>query len=258
LAGLEILYEKVLYPELEYIFKHALIQEVAYESLLKQRRREIHGRIARTIEEFYADRLEQHYELLAHHWELSDSPDRSIEYLLLAGEKSNPTQAASTAVDFFTRALAQIEKSYKDPDPKLIMRIRSGRANPLRAMGKTEESFEDYQETIRLAREEGDQKTVLGCLIQVPEVIYNTTLKDEVPNFCEEGLDLARVLEDKGSEACIMAFYPYWRYLWQRSEEHETLKEALSLAKESGKRQAIFLANQLLSVLERWNGNPQR
>jgi predicted ATPase len=44
LVGLEILYEKALYPELEYIFKHALTQEVAYESLLKQRRREIHGR----------------------------------------------------------------------------------------------------------------------------------------------------------------------------------------------------------------------
>jgi len=46
LVGLEILYEKALYPELEYIFKNALTQEVAYESLLKQRRQEIHGRIA--------------------------------------------------------------------------------------------------------------------------------------------------------------------------------------------------------------------
>jgi len=57
LVGLEILYEKALYPELEYIFKHALIQEVAYNSLLKQRRREIHGSIARAIEELYSDRL---------------------------------------------------------------------------------------------------------------------------------------------------------------------------------------------------------
>ena len=55
LVGIEILYEKALYPELEYIFKHALIQEVAYETLLKQRRKEIHGRIARAIEELYAD-----------------------------------------------------------------------------------------------------------------------------------------------------------------------------------------------------------
>jgi len=79
LVGLEILYEKALYPELEYIFKHALTQEVAYESLLKQRRRELHGRIAQTIEELYAGKLEPHYEILAHHWERSDKPDKAIE-----------------------------------------------------------------------------------------------------------------------------------------------------------------------------------
>ena len=78
LVGLEILYEKALYPELEYIFKHALTQEVAYESLLKQRRQQIHGRIARTIEELYASRLEPHYELLAHHYEKSGEAEKAI------------------------------------------------------------------------------------------------------------------------------------------------------------------------------------
>lgn len=92
--------------------------------------------IARTIEELYADRLGQHYELLAHHWELSDSPDRAIEYLVLAGEKSNNNQAANSAVDFFTRALEQIDRSGKAPDPQLMIRIRTGRARPVHAMRK--------------------------------------------------------------------------------------------------------------------------
>jgi predicted ATPase len=80
LVGLEILYEKALYPELEYIFKHALTQEVAYESLLKQQRQEIHGRVARTIEDLYADRLPEHYELLAHHYGKSENNERAVEY----------------------------------------------------------------------------------------------------------------------------------------------------------------------------------
>jgi predicted ATPase len=49
---------------------------VAYESLLKQRRQEIHGRIARAIEELYAEKLEPHFEILAHHWELSGNPEK--------------------------------------------------------------------------------------------------------------------------------------------------------------------------------------
>ncbi|GAG14639.1 unnamed protein product, partial [marine sediment metagenome] len=58
LQGLEFIYEKSLFPELEYIFKHALTQEVAYNSLLLKRRREIHGKIGNAIEELYPDRLE--------------------------------------------------------------------------------------------------------------------------------------------------------------------------------------------------------
>jgi predicted ATPase len=144
LVGLEVLYEKALYPELEYIFKHALTQEVAYESLLKQRRREIHGRVARAIEELYSDRLEQHYELLAHHWELSDNPDRAIEYLVLAGEKSNRSMAASSAVDLFGSASNLIKKSDKDQNPAMIMRIRIGLAKSLHAVGEIERSLESY------------------------------------------------------------------------------------------------------------------
>ncbi len=67
LVGIEILYEKTLYPELEYIFKNALTQEVAYESLLKKKRRELHEQVGRAIEEIYATRIEEHYEVLAHH-----------------------------------------------------------------------------------------------------------------------------------------------------------------------------------------------
>jgi predicted ATPase len=57
LQGLEFIYEKRLFPELEYIFKHALIQEVAYNSLLQKRRREIHEQIGKAIEQIYMNRL---------------------------------------------------------------------------------------------------------------------------------------------------------------------------------------------------------
>jgi class 3 adenylate cyclase len=109
LVGLEILYEKALYPELEYIFKHALTQEVAYESLLKQRRQEIHGRTARSIEELYADRLEEHYEMVAYHYERSGNAAKAVEYLILAGEKSNLYGALQAAAELFEKAVELVE-----------------------------------------------------------------------------------------------------------------------------------------------------
>jgi class 3 adenylate cyclase/tetratricopeptide (TPR) repeat protein len=258
LVGVEVLYEKALYPELEYIFKHALTQEVAYESLLKQRRREIHGRIARTIEDLYADRLEQHYELLAHHWELSDSPDRSIEYLVLAGEKSHRSQAAHTTVEFYTRALKQIEKADRPADPDLMMQIRKGLADSLHGMGKIEEGYENYQEAIQLARESGDQPKLLDILSGIPFLIYNTTLADKTPYICEQGLELARDLGDNGAEAIITTLYAYWRYHWRSSDEYDTLQGCIAMAEKSGQPAAVVVAQAYLSLIERWRGNPQR
>ncbi|MBI5016154.1 MAG: AAA family ATPase [Deltaproteobacteria bacterium] len=257
LVGLEILYEKALFPELEYIFKHALTQEVAYDSLLKQRRRELHGRIAKTIEELYADKLEPHYEILAHHWELSDKPEKAVEYLVLAGEKSNRSQAANAAMDFFTRAL-QLGGVSKPIDGKVSLRIRMGRADPLHAMGRIEESIDDYREAIRLARDLGDERTVLACHVRVPQLIYNTTMKEDVPRFCEEGLTLARRLGDKGAEAQIATMYAYWRLLWRHTDEQGAVDEALTLATGAANQQAIFLIQTHLAHLERWRGNPAR
>jgi predicted ATPase len=73
LQGLEFISEKRLFPELEYIFKHALTQEVAYNSLLKKHRKEIHEKIGDTIKLLYSDRLDEYDELLAYHYGHSEN-----------------------------------------------------------------------------------------------------------------------------------------------------------------------------------------
>ena len=89
LTTLELIHERRLYPELAYMFKHALTQDVAYASLLVQRRKELHGRIGLAIEELYADRLPEHYEMLAHHFSLAEDWERALDYLLKAAEKAS-------------------------------------------------------------------------------------------------------------------------------------------------------------------------
>ena len=88
LQGLEFIYEKNLYPELEYIFKHALTQEVAYNSLLLKRRKEIHEQIGKAIENLYPGRLEEFYEMLAYHYSKSGNLAKAYEYLKLSAKKA--------------------------------------------------------------------------------------------------------------------------------------------------------------------------
>ena len=105
LVAAEFIYEKALYPQPEYIFKHALTQEVAYHSVLGERRKVLHDQVARVIEALFADSLEGHYGELAHHYALSDNRGKAVEYLHLAGEQAAERGANADAASNLTAAL---------------------------------------------------------------------------------------------------------------------------------------------------------
>jgi class 3 adenylate cyclase/tetratricopeptide (TPR) repeat protein/ribosomal protein L40E len=109
LQGLELIYEKSLFPELEYIFKHALIQEVAYNSLLLRRRKEIHEKIGKAIEQIYPERLEEFYEMLAYHYYEGEDWAKALEYLAKAGDKFAAAYANQEALDSYAKALEVCE-----------------------------------------------------------------------------------------------------------------------------------------------------
>lgn len=103
-------------PEIEYIFKHALTQEVVYNGLLIKDRRKIHERIGIAIEVLFSDRLAEFYETLAFHFSLGNNPTKAIEYLLKAGEKSLSKYAVDQAHHYYKDALEVFEKSHLSSD----------------------------------------------------------------------------------------------------------------------------------------------
>jgi len=110
LQGLEFIYEKNLFPELEYNFKHALTQEVAYNSLLLKRRRDIHEKIGSAIETLYSDRLEEFYEMLAHHYSRSENLEKAYQYLKLSGEKTSQHYSNRESFRFYKEAIGVLNK----------------------------------------------------------------------------------------------------------------------------------------------------
>ena len=88
LEHLDLIRAKSLRPFMEYIFKHALIQEVTYNGLLKTHRKEIHLRIATVIEQLFQERLPEFYEMLAYHYRGGGSLEKALDYLVKSGEKS--------------------------------------------------------------------------------------------------------------------------------------------------------------------------
>jgi class 3 adenylate cyclase/tetratricopeptide (TPR) repeat protein len=106
LQAAEFLYEKTLFPEVAYTFKHAMTREVAYASLLRERRQGLHARAARAIVTQAAGRLEEHVERVAQHAELGGLWSMALEYLERAGKKAYALYANVEAAGFFERALS--------------------------------------------------------------------------------------------------------------------------------------------------------
>src|SRR4029434_9627087 len=101
----EFLYEQPAFPEVEYRFKHALTQEVAYGSVLHERRKALHEHTAKAIEALYHERLEDHYSDLAYHYSRSGNTQKAVEYLPLAGQQAVRRSANVEAIIHLTTAL---------------------------------------------------------------------------------------------------------------------------------------------------------
>ena len=109
LQAAEFLYETCLFPEREYTFKHALTHEVAYSSLLQERRRGLHARIVEALEGLYADRLDEQIERLAHHALRGEVWDKAYTYHRQAGVKAMEQSAYPAVVASYEQALAALE-----------------------------------------------------------------------------------------------------------------------------------------------------
>lgn len=87
LEKMDVIKKRSLQPDLEYVFKHVLTQEVVYNGLLKKERQAIHERIALVTEELFRDRLSEYYEILAFHFKEGRSFVKAVDYLIKSGEK---------------------------------------------------------------------------------------------------------------------------------------------------------------------------
>jgi len=106
----EFIYEQPAVGDIEYQLKHALTQEVAYNSVLIERRRSLHERTAQAIEELYADRLQDRLTELAHHFDRSGNVPKAVEYLGRSGARAADQVAHSEAIVYFTRAVELLRR----------------------------------------------------------------------------------------------------------------------------------------------------
>ncbi|MGD9083621.1 MAG: adenylate/guanylate cyclase domain-containing protein [Desulfobacterales bacterium] len=110
----ELLYERGIFPETAYIFKHALTRDVVYESILNKKKKKLHEEIGNAVEELYADRIEEQYELLAHHYALSEDWEKAVHFGRLAAEKAHKLSQFQQAVSTYEQTVEWLLKLPED------------------------------------------------------------------------------------------------------------------------------------------------
>jgi len=125
LEELEYIHVLTKEPELEYIFKHPLVQEVAYTSLPKKKRRELHGQTAAIIEDVLTNRIDEFTELLAHHYSNCDDPEKAIEWLEKAGLHAMDRYANEQATVYFNKLINCIDQLPEPLEPHKWMQQKA-------------------------------------------------------------------------------------------------------------------------------------
>ena len=106
----EFIYEQPAVGDTEYVFKHALTQEVAYNSVLTERRQQLHERTGAALETLYTSSIEEHLAALAHHYGRSNNAAKAVQYLTLAGQQALNRSAFAEAQGQLQQGLASIKK----------------------------------------------------------------------------------------------------------------------------------------------------
>jgi DNA-binding SARP family transcriptional activator/predicted ATPase len=116
LQAAEFLYQTRLLPKAQYTFKHALTRQVAYESVLKERRRAVHLQIVEISEALYADRIDEHVERMAHHALAGEQWSKAVDYLHRSAMRAMQRSAHQNAIQYLEKGLAVIEKLPDSPE----------------------------------------------------------------------------------------------------------------------------------------------
>jgi class 3 adenylate cyclase/tetratricopeptide (TPR) repeat protein len=195
----EFIYEQPAVTDIEYSFKHALTQEVAFGSVLNERRKELHRRTAAAIETLYAERLADRYTELAHHYGRAGDAAKAVQYLGLAGEQALQRSAFSEALAHLTTGLELLKTLPESPArdaQEIRMQLTLGSTSTT-VIGPASDQVEAaFSRAYELCLRKGESIELLRALSGI-RVVHST--RGATRKACElarEALEIARRIND--------------------------------------------------------------
>jgi tetratricopeptide (TPR) repeat protein len=234
----EFVCERPALPEGKYVFKHALTQDVAYNSVLIERRKLLHERIGAIIEAFYEKHLADHADELAHHYARSGNTEKAIDFLFYAGEVAQGRFADARAVPYLTNALQLLENSSRDSSAKEDLRFEI-----LYNLGLVQLETRDRNRSLYAAAEIAKRRCDPERLVKAVVVMEHPiggAIDLEMIGLQEEALT-GIGSEDSADRALAMGALAWsLTYTQERSRARALARESIVIARRVGDRDALL------------------
>jgi len=200
----EFIYERPAFPESEYTFSHALTQEVAYNSVLIERRRELHERAAAALEELFAGKLDEQVDALAHHYSRSGNAAKAVGFLRLAAEQARARSAYDDAIGYADEALrlmAELPDSrQRDSDEIAIQGLRGLLLAATKGYAAPEIS-QCLNRGLELCKRIGEGPEMYGVMFGLWNFNFARNRLHDAMKLAEKILNLSRLMNTELAEA---------------------------------------------------------
>lgn len=204
----ELLYERGIYPQSTYIFKHALTREVVYDSILKNTRKRLHNEIGDAIEEIHKDNPDEYYAVIAEHFIAGGNYDKAVEYCRLAETKAWKAASLNDAITYAQRRMACLERLPQTEDvSRKIVDARTTLGLYWIQINHPVEAKEAVEPVVDLALKLGYKRRIS----QIYSILgwYSWWVEEDYPRahrYLTDGLRIAEELNDLPS----LAFANLW------------------------------------------------
>jgi class 3 adenylate cyclase/tetratricopeptide (TPR) repeat protein len=252
----ELVYESGFFPDLTYVFKHAVTQEVIYDSILPSRKRRLHESIGNAIESLYRENLEPYYEILCRHFQESGNWEKGANYCYLASRKSEGRASFPDAIEFSEKRITCLEQLACSKDVrKRLIDARTSLGLYYIHMNYHEEARKVVEPVSSLAQEMKYRKrlaqiyTITGSYRFIVKEDYDTAIR-----LLEEALSLSKEL---GDFICLFLahFWLGYALVWQ-CNFHKALKhwqQALDINKAAGSLWGVsVLKSTMVWAYSKW------
>jgi tetratricopeptide (TPR) repeat protein len=237
-------------PDLEYLFRHALVQDAAYASLLREDRRRLHQAVGAMLERLYPDRLSELAPVLGNHFGEAGDHAKALHYFTLAGEQAMQRYAAPEAVMHYTRAL---EFATKAGSPaRSVLRAR-GQAHEL--LGNFDQAHADYEGGLEESHRHGDLHDEWQVLLDLGFLWAGRDYR-RTGEYYQRAYELAQQMGDPEVLARSLNRIGNWKLNSGRLQEAIGLHQrALGLFEVGGDRRGIAETLDLLGMSSALNGD---